>query len=78
MCAYPTRTTLGRPRAHVQDRIDHLESLVLSLMRRQQQPFATPDESVSQSDVALGTPNDKGGHIGTDVDAGINIDEVGS
>lgn len=75
MCTYPTRSTLGRPRAHVQDRIDHLESLVLSLMRRQQQPAAVPDEFSPQSDTAFGTPSDKRGHAGTGVDAGVDVDD---
>lgn len=74
MCTYPTRSTLGRPRAHVQDRIDHLENLVLSLMRRQQQPAAVPDESSPQSDTALGTPSDRRDHVGTKVDAGVDAD----
>lgn len=43
-------------------------------MRRQQQPAATPDESGSQPDIALGTPNDRREHVGTEVDASINID----
>lgn len=74
MCNYPTRSTLGRPRAHVQDRIDHLESLVLGLMQRQQQPAATLDELSLQSDTALGTPSDRRDHVGTGVDASVDAD----
>lgn len=74
MCNYPARTTLGRPRAHVQDRIDHLESLVLGLMRRQQQPVATPDEPAPQSDTDLDTPSDRRDRVGADVDANVNVE----
>lgn len=73
MCIYPTRPTLGRPRAHVQDRIDHLESLVLSLMQRQQQPAATRDNLAPQFDTTLGTPSDRRDHVGTSVDVDIDI-----
>lgn len=58
----------------MQDRIDHLESLVLSLMRRQQQPVAIPDESSPQSDTALGTPIDRRNHVGTEINAGVDAD----
>lgn len=58
----------------MQDRIDHLESLVLGLMQRQQQPARTPDESAPQSDTALGTPSDKRDHIGTGLDASVDAD----
>lgn len=58
----------------MQDRIDHLESLVLSLMRRQQQPTSIPDEFSPQSDTALGTPSDRRDHVGTEVDAVVDAD----
>lgn len=78
MCTYPTRPPLGRPRAHVQDRIDHLESLVFGLMQRQQQPAATPNRSAQQSDTALGAPSDRRDRVGVgggvDVDVDVDID----
>lgn len=46
----------------MQDRIDHLESLVLGLMQRQQQPAATPDGSVPQS-----------GTVATSVDVDVDV-----
>lgn len=58
----------------MQDRIDHLESLVLGLMRRQRQPAAVSDESSPQPDTALGTPDDRKDHVGTEVDAGVDVD----
>ena len=74
MCTYPTRSTLGRPRAHVQDRIDHPEGLVLGLMHRQQQPATTPDGSGSHPGTALGAHSDLRDHVETHIDAGVDVD----
>lgn len=70
---------MRRPRAHVQDRISYVESLVLSPMqqqqhRQQQQQPETPQDGLQKSSPSIKMSDEAGGgsvdcHVGVEVEA---------